>query len=141
MSDIPAQPPKCDKCVPLRKVDSRLPDNIVLCIDGTVREVFPDAREVLIEPEVNRNGTAYISFKGRGSKSGEDYKFWVAQGMYRAFWGPIKDDERVLFIDGDRKNLHPSNLALEPKPVFTYELVRKKRPDTNGTPDQSPDQS
>jgi hypothetical protein len=128
MTHLPTHLPPCEDCVSVQHIDFKLPANIVLCSDGTVREIFHDGREVLVEPEFNSNGTAYLEFMQRGGRPGETFKFWVGQGMYRAHCGPISKEERVVHIDGDRKNLHPSNLALEPKPVDELQLVRKKRP-------------
>jgi hypothetical protein len=128
MSSISRQPSTCEDCVSIREIGHKLPDNIVLCSDGTVWEICDDGREILIQPEFNSNGTAYLEFAARGSRPGETFKLWLSQAMYRAHCGPIGQTERVVHIDGNRRNLHPSNLRVAPKPTDDFRLVRRHRP-------------
>jgi hypothetical protein len=114
------------RCVSVKEIDYKLPANIVVCADGTVREICDDGCEILIHPEYNANGTAFLKFEKDGPA--DERVLWVARAMYKAHCGPISSNEYVIHIDGDRRNLHPSNLRVAPKPTDEYRLVRRNRP-------------
>jgi len=114
--------PKCSR-VSISEIDPRLPADIYLCDDGMVREVCDDGRELLVQPQFNQNGKAFLEFEGYGNPP--TFTLWIANGMYRAFCGPVSKQDQVIHIDGNRRNLHPHNLKLAKRDTEQFKLVRR----------------
>lgn len=116
-------------------VDSRLPDNVLLCDDGSVRYRDPAGVIHPCIPKVSSSGLLHIEFPAR---VGDAFKFWLNRAMYAAFNGRISPDHEVFPLDGNQRNLKPSNLALRPKAppapqYLPYVPPASHRPSGGGT--------
>lgn len=108
------------RVVSAKDVDWRLPENVLLGDDGSVRYIDPAGALYPCALKTSSSGKVYIEFDA--VQAGEPFKFWLARAFYTAFNGEIPADCEPFPIDGKHANLRPSNLALRRKeePRSTY---------------------